>query len=186
MEEKNISKLISYILRHNPMKYNLKMDSQGYVNTKELVKIIQSENKMFTLEETENILNTIVETDKKQRFSYSNDKTMIRANQGHSLDFVNINFTEVIPDCKLYHGTTLDNYNKIKNSGLKPMKRHYVHLTPDLNVAIDNAKRWNKPFVILEIDCENMIKNNINFYKSENNVYLVKEVLPEYIKKNSY
>ena len=41
-EEKSISKLISYILRHNPMKYNLKMDSQGYVNTKELVKIIQN------------------------------------------------------------------------------------------------------------------------------------------------
>ena len=77
------------------MKYNLEMDSQGYVNTKELVKIIQSENKMFTLEETENILNTIVETDKIQRFSYSNDKTMIRANQGHSLDFVNIGFTEL-------------------------------------------------------------------------------------------
>lgn len=67
MEEKSISKLMSYILRHSPMKYNLEMDSQGYVNTKELVKIIQSENKMFTLEETENILNTIVETDKKTK-----------------------------------------------------------------------------------------------------------------------
>lgn len=36
--------------------------------------------------------------------------------------------------------------------------------------------------LILEIDCNAMIKNNINFYKSENNVYLVKEVLPGYIK----
>ena len=62
------------------------------------------------------------------------------------------------------------------------MKRQYVHLTSDYTVAIENAKRWHKPFVILEIDCSNMIKNNIKFYKSENNVYLVNEVLPKYIK----
>ena len=66
------------------------------------------------------------------------------------------------------------------------MKRHHVHLTPDFNIAIENAKRWHKPYIVLEIDFNAMIKNNIKFYKSENNVYLVNEVLPEYIKENSY
>lgn len=165
------------------MQYNLQMNNQGYVKTNELINVIQKEKcKNLSFDEVKNILFDIVKSDKKQRFSVSEDKTMIRANQGHSLDFVNINFIEVIPDCKLYHGTTQDNYEKIKQVGLKPMKRHYVHLTSDYTVAIENAKRWHKPFVILEIDCSNMIKNNIKFYKSENNVYLVNEVLPEYIK----
>ena len=62
------------------------------------------------------------------------------------------------------------------------MKRHYVHLTSDYTVAIENVKRWHKPFIILEVDCNAMIKNNIKFHKSENNVYLVNEVLPEYLK----
>ncbi|MGN8809664.1 RNA 2'-phosphotransferase [Absicoccus porci] len=50
------------------------------------------------------MLDEIVRTDEKQRYSYNEDHTLIRANQGHSIP-VDVELEEMEPPEFLYHGT---------------------------------------------------------------------------------
>jgi probable RNA 2'-phosphotransferase len=180
MTKIDVSKLMSYILRHNPMRYKINMDTQGYVNTEDLITAVMAEEKL-SHDETYNIIKDIVSSDKKQRFSFSDGESKIRANQGHSLDFVDIEFETIVPDCPLYHGTTIDNYKKIMTQGLLPMERQYVHLTPDLKIAKENARRWGRKSVILKINHQAMLRDKFEFLISKNKVYLTDHIPPEYI-----
>lgn len=180
MKEIDVSKLMSYILRHNPMKYKIEMDIEGWVNTKDLITAVMSEEKL-SYNEAYSIIKQIVNKDKKQRFAFLDGESKIRANQGHSLDFVNIEFETIIPDRPLYHGTTVDNYEKIKIYGLLPMERQYVHLTPDIMIAKENARRWGRKSVILKINHQAMLRDKFKFLVSKNGVYLTESVPPKYI-----
>lgn len=80
MKEIDISKLMSYILRHNPMKYKIEMDTEGWVNTKDLITAVMSEEKL-SYDEAYSIIKQIVSKDKKQRFAFLDGESKIRANQ---------------------------------------------------------------------------------------------------------
>ena len=74
------SKYISLLLRHKPEKAGIYLDQHGWADVEELIKGV-SRTHMFNME----ILEEIVRTDNKQRYSFNEDKTKIRANQGHSM-----------------------------------------------------------------------------------------------------
>ena len=169
------SKYISYLLRHHPEDGNLVLDRNGWCDTNALIKALQKENKDFSLED----LISIVDTDSKQRYSFNEDKSLIRANQGHSTTQVNVEFKEVIPPDVLYHGTAKRFLEPIYKEGLKPMERQYVHLSRDYETAVKVGKRHGSVAVI-KINCKKMVENGIKFYLSENGVYLTKKVLPKY------
>jgi putative RNA 2'-phosphotransferase len=169
-----IGKKISYLLRHNPE--DLVMDNKGYVNVKSLL------NKVGITQED---LDHIVDTNDKKRLAYNDDKTKIRASQGHTIK-VDVGLKKQRPPRKLYHGTSLDSYEKIKKScGLSKMKRLHVHLTDDKNVAYSVGKRYSKykDPVMLEIDSAKMYADGFDFYLSDNGVWLVDNVPFEYVKK---
>ena len=84
-DNKNIGRKISYLLRHDPE--DLSMDNNGWVNVSDLLNKLDIEKS--TLDE-------IVETNNKKRFSYNEDETTIRANQGHSIK-VDVELSESIP-----------------------------------------------------------------------------------------
>ena len=75
-----ISKYIALILRHKPETIGIKLDEHGWANVEELIKGIRTQYN-FSMEDLEEI----VSTDNKQRYSFNEDKTLIRANQGHSI-----------------------------------------------------------------------------------------------------
>ncbi len=102
---KNISKLLSLVLRHKPHILNLKMDDKGWVNVDELL-INLYEIKGMTL--TYDELIEIVESNDKKRFTFNDDKSAIRANQGHSIN-VDLDMEECVPPSILYHGTVEKN-----------------------------------------------------------------------------
>lgn len=169
------SKYMSYLLRHHPEDGNLTLDKNGWCATNALIKSIQRKYNDFSLK----TLISIVETDSKQRYSFNEDKSLIRANQGHSTTQVDIEFKEVIPPDVLYHGTAKRFLESIYKEGLKPMERQYVHLSRDYETALKVGKRHGTVSVI-KINCKKMIENGIKFYLSENGVYLTKKVLPKY------
>lgn len=179
------SKYLAYLLRHKPETANLSLDKEGWCDFVELLK-----NTDFTLDELEQI----VKDDKKQRYAikywemdiagqYTKEPTHIRANQGHSTDDVNLTFKASIPPVMLFHGTTEDAWVKIKKQGLLPMNRHHVHLSADIATAQAVGAR-RKGNVLLSIDAKSMLADGITFYKSENNVWLVKAVPAEYIERD--
>jgi putative RNA 2'-phosphotransferase len=167
-----IGKKITYLLRHNPE--DLVMDKHGYVDTLLLLKKVGINQQE---------LDHIVDTNNKKRLSYNEDKTKIRASQGHSIK-VDVGLKAKRPPEKLYHGTTSENYEKIKKSGgISKMKRLHVHLTDSIDVAYEVGKRYSKyqKPLILTIDANAMNADGFKFYLSENEVWLTDNVPLKYI-----
>jgi len=166
-----ISKYLSYILRHKPESIGLVLDNNGWANIDELI----SKTKEFVL--TKEILNEVVKTSDKQRFIIK-DNT-IRANQGHSID-IDLNVLSTNPPSLLYHGTAIKNIDRIMQEGIKSMSRQYVHLSADKQTAVNVAQRHGKP-IVMQIDCRTMYEDGYKFYLSENNVWLTDYIPPKYI-----
>lgn len=177
MKNKNISKLLSLVLRHNPDKIGIKLDNNGYTDVKILIDTINRNiDKNFNLE----ALKYIVKFNDKKRFAFSDDFTKIRASQGHSLN-VDLNIEEVKPLDVLYHGTSLNYIKSIYEIGfILKMKRDHVHLSSDIDTALNVAKRHGIPKILM-IDCKSMFLDGYKFYLSENNVYLTDNVPIKYI-----
>ena len=120
------------------------------------------------------ILDEIVRTDEKQRYSYNEDHTLIRANQGHSIP-VDVELEKVEPPEFLYHGTGEKFTASIDKQGLIPKSRLYVHLSPDEETAVKVGRRHGKPVIYL-VRAGNMKRDGYAFYRSVNGVWLTKEV----------
>ena len=175
-EAVEISKFLSYILRHEPESINLTLDSEGWAEINELVQLANTSGNNITLEQ----IHSTVENDKKGRFSVSSDGKRIRAVQGHSLKTVDLKLKEVTPPARLLHGTAQRFIEKINNKGLVPKDRQYVHLTENYDTAISTGMRYGKP-VVLDIDSQKMQKDGYKFYQAENDVWLTLKVPPVYI-----
>lgn len=169
------SKFISLILRHKPSEIGIELDEHGWAKVDELIKGIDKKQKfnMAMLEE-------IVASDVKQRYSFNSDKTLIRANQGHSIP-VDIELEEVTPPDILYHGTGEKFISSINKLGLIPKSRLYVHLSKDIDTAKNVGERHGNP-IIYSVNCKKMIADGYKFYLSVNGVWLTKEVPIKYLK----
>lgn len=183
-QKKSISKFISLILRHNPDAIGIKLDSHGWADVNDLIVGINvhmniPDKDFFGLNE----LIEIVETDEKQRYSFNDDMTKIRANQGHSIK-VDVELDEAEPPEYLYHGTANNEkcLGAIRKSGkgLLPMSRNHVHLSKDVNTAIEVGKRHGTPHVF-KVHSGEMYANGYKFYLSKNGVWLTDRVPAEYL-----
>ena len=174
-----LSMYLSYLLRHHPEEIHLHMDKHGYVKTDELIENInQLSDYSIDLE----LLKDIEKKDKKQRYKFKDDYTYIKANQGHSLDFVEVELHSQIPPDYLYHGTHLDAYELIKECGyISKMERHAVHMHANINSAKASAKRWRRKSVILKINAKRMYEDGIELGVSDNDVWCAPKVLCQYI-----
>lgn len=172
-QKKKLSKFLSYILRHNPDSIGLKLDENGWADVND---ILNKPNMRFNIDDLEEV----VRTNDKQRFSFSDDKTKIRANQGHSLKTVDLNLKTQKPPQFLYHGTVAKFIPEIKLQGLKKMSRQHVHLSKDRDTATKVGSRRGKP-VILSVRALDMHEKGHQFFISDNGVWLIDAVLPEFI-----
>ena len=176
MSLKSTSKYISLILRHKPETIGISIDEHGWANVDELIAGV---NKTQPLDMA--MLEQIVAEDEKQRYSFNEDKTLIRANQGHSIP-VDVELEEVEPPEILYHGTGEKYVASIDEKGLIPKSRLYVHLSPDEVTAKKVGQRHGKP-VIYTVKSGEMHRDGISFYRSVNGVWLVKAVPVKYLVK---
>ena len=171
---KTVSKFISLILRHKPETIGISLDEHGWANVDELIAGI-AKTQPFTME----MLEEIVRTDNKQRYSFNDDKTLIRANQEHSIP-VDVELPETVPPDVLYHGTGIKYTESIDHQGLIPKSRLYVHLSPDYDTAVKVGQRHGKP-VIYQVSAGRMAVDGYKFYLSVNGVWLTKKVPSEYL-----
>lgn len=176
LNEKKLIKLgkhLSFLLRHQ--KDNPPLDEHGFANVKDV---------LFLLGINSEELNFIVENNDKKRFEYSKDKKMIRARQGHTVK-VDVDLKETEPPGFLYHGTSTKSIDKIMKDGILKMKRLYVHLISDIEIAKENGSRYGKPCIIV-VDTGKMYEDGIKFYKSNNDVWLTDKVEPKYFSEIIY
>ena len=171
-----LSRFLSYVLRHKPQALELAISEDGWVSVDELIQNANRHGKSITVE----ILQTIVSADDKQRYSFNADKTKIRANQGHSVA-IDLKLQPQMPPEFLYHGTAGRNGDSIAESGLLKQQRHHVHLSQDQQTAKRVGARYGKPMVLTVLAGE-MARKGFVFYKSDNDVWLTDKVPPEFIR----
>lgn len=176
-QQSRISKFLSYILRHHPEKIGLDLDENGWADVQELLERSSSSGMNLDLE----VLESVVETNDKRRFSFNRDKSKIRANQGHSVS-VELGYEPVIPPDILYHGTGKKNVESIFRTGIEKKGRHHVHLSQDIETAVSVGQRHGKA-VVLEIQAGGMFRDGFTFYVSENGVWLTTEIPVKYLRK---
>jgi len=175
MSEKEISKFISLILRHRPEVVGISLDKHGWADVE---KLLTGMNKTGTSIDMQ-LLEKIVAEDDKQRFSFNEDRTLIRANQGHSIP-VDVELEKRIPPAILYHGTGEKYIASINEHGLIPKSRLYVHLSKDYETAVKVGSRHGKP-VVYEVETGKMAADGYDFFLSVNGVWLVKSVPAEFL-----
>ena len=175
IDYERVSKFISLVLRHKPEAANLVLDKYGYAQVDELVAGVNKKYGSFTVTD----LDTIVETDDKQRYSYNNDHTKIRAVQGHSFP-VDLGLEAQQPPLLLFHGTSTKYLDSIMKKGIISKSRQYVHLSKDVDTAHTVGLRHGAGTVILVVSANQMWKDGYKFFLSDNGVWLVDEVPTKY------
>lgn len=174
-KDEELGKFISLILRHNPKVINITLDENGWGNVDELIKGINKAGKHIDF----NTLERLVYENNKQRYSFSEDKLKIRANQGHSIK-VDVELNEKIPPEYLYHGSAISFLDSIMDIGIQKQSRQYVHLSADSNTPYSVGKRHGNP-IILKINSIVMYEDGYKFYFSKNEVWLTEHVPVKYI-----
>lgn len=178
MNRIKLSKFISLILRHRPEVIQIQLDKHGWANVDALITGINAvQSDTLTLE----ILEEIVKTDEKMRYSFNEDKTCIRANQGHSIP-VDVELEEREPPEILFHGTAERFTNSIDQTGLAPQSRLYVHLSGDFETAVKVGRRHGS-VVVYQVNAKQMFLDGFPFYQSVNHVWLTNYIPVQYLKK---
>lgn len=173
-----LGKYIALILRHKPETIEASLDEHGWMEVDTLINGINSHsNHHIDMERLERI----VKEDNKGRYSFGEDKLLIRANQGHSVS-VDVEMPEMTPPDILYHGTGEKFVASIDEQGLIPKSRLYVHLSKDIETASKVGSRHGHP-VIYEVMSGKMAADGYKFYLSANGVWQTKSVPTQYLKK---
>jgi putative RNA 2'-phosphotransferase len=170
------SKFLSLILRHEPDKIGLILDEAGWASVTELLAQLAAHGRGMSMEELEHV----VTTNDKQRFSFNEDKTRIRANQGHSLKTLDLGLQPIEPPEMLFHGTASRFLDSILKTGLEKRSRQHVHLSADEITAHKVGSRHGSP-VILKVAAGQMQRDGYTFYHSANGVWLTDHVPTRYL-----
>lgn len=174
--EVKLSKLIATVLRHKPEKIGITLDEHGWAVIDDLIRGIRD----FGREIDFAIVERIVKENNKQRFTISEDGKKIRANHGHSVD-VSLEYVPKAPPEILYHGTVEENMDSIKEKGLLHQKRLFVHLSVNVEVAKDVARRRKGNPVIYKVMAGNMHRDGYPFFLSASGIWLTDHVPVKYL-----
>lgn len=179
MSEQNVrqSKFLSLVLRHEPAKAGLVLDTAGWVEVEALLRGCAAAGVRISREELERI---VAESD-KQRFAFSEDRLRIRANQGHSVE-VELQLAPQVPPVVLFHGTADRFLPAIRATGLEKRARHHVHLSAERATATNVGGRHGRP-VVLTVAAGEMHAAGHVFFRSANGVWLTDHVPPQYLRE---
>lgn len=179
--EKRLSKFLSLVLRHQPDSIGIELDGNGWTDVTKLITQMNKHRKTINRE----VLTFVVENNAKQRFAFNEDKSLIRANQGHSVN-IDLNYqvkpSDQVPEI-LYHGTAEHFAKKIMQTGsIQKMNRHHVHLSGDVETAKIVGKRHGR-LVVFAIDTKAMLDEGYTFYQADNGVWLTDKIDTKFINK---
>jgi putative RNA 2'-phosphotransferase len=152
-----LSKFMSFVLRHKPQNFGLKLDSLGFVDINDLLIVLQNRYGSVDLSDIEGV----VKNCPKKRFEIKGEK--IRARYGHSIE-VELDTQPSEPPLYLYHGTSPAMKNTILGEGLKPMKRRYVHLSKSKEEAFQVGRRKSKNPIVFTVKAKEAFQRGAKFY----------------------
>jgi putative RNA 2'-phosphotransferase len=182
MEKKDLrdlSRLISHALRHEPEAYGIRLDANGWIAVPDLIEALRkSDQRWQGLTETD--LHAVAGSFEKKRHEIANGR--IRASYGHSTE-VAIERTAVVPPSVLYHGTSPEAVGAILREGLRPMERSHVHLSVDLDGARQVGLRKSEIPILLAVKALEAHAQGNRFYQVDRRIWLTDALSPAFIEK---
>lgn len=176
MNFSELSREISYALRHAPKEYGLTLDGQGWVSVECLIASLSKQEKYSAL--TIQDISDMIKASEKKRHEIVGDR--IRALYGHSTK-EKIKKEAIQPPDVLYHGTAHKFLQKILEQGLISKDRQYVHLSQDQETAIAVGKRRDTDPIVLRIDAVAAWKDGVMFYHGNEMIWLTDRIPVKYI-----
>jgi putative RNA 2'-phosphotransferase len=173
-----LSRVIAHALRHKPERYGLTLDKDGWVALDDLMAALAANGQDWSGLTAGDICAMAAAAD-KQRYEIKGGR--IRARYGHSLA-ARIEMVASVPPPKLFHGTAPASVASIRRDGLRPMRRQYVHLSPDVETAAAVARRRTESPVIIAIDAATAHTGGVTFYRGNAQVWLAGAVPARYLR----
>jgi putative RNA 2'-phosphotransferase len=170
-----LSKLLALMLRHRPDQFGIVLDAEGYAEIREVLSAVRTRIAAATLED----LVAVVETIEPEKRRYSLDEGEIRANYGHSVAG-RIAHEACAPPDTLLHGTPVTALQRIREQGLLPMRRQYVHLTTHPDLATRIGARHGTPR-LLTVDAARAHADGVVFYRANDAFWLTDHIAPQYL-----
>jgi len=178
-ELEQIGRTMAGALRHFPEKFELTMDSQGFVPMRDFVNALKKQRERWHWVRPHHVI-AIIETDPKGRYQVSND--LIRATYGHSIS-LELNLpTDHIPET-LYYPTSKEETDIILETGLKPSDRKMVHLSKTYQDAMNAGKVRVEDPVILEVNAKRAVDEGVVIQRAGRTVFLVQDISSQYLKR---
>jgi putative RNA 2'-phosphotransferase len=165
---------MSRVLRHDPGRVGLTLDSAGWVPVDDFLAAMRIDRAD---------LDVVVAGNDKQRFAVHRGPDgveRIRASQGHTIP-IDLGLLPQAPPTYLYHGTSAAVIDSIRATGINRGGRHHVHLSVDTDTARRVGARRSGAVVVLTVDAAAMARDGHEFYRSANGVWLTDAVPAGYL-----
>ena len=172
---KQMGKFLCLVLRHRPEVIGIRLDENGWADVDALIEGIRREHEFDRA-----MLEEIVATDEKMRYTFNEDGTKIRANQGHSVR-VDLELEAIRPPEVLWHGSARRFHRSIMELGLLPRSRLQVHLSADYETAVKVGARHGEP-IVYQVLSGQMDRDGYRFYRAKNGVWLTDRVPAAYLR----
>lgn len=176
---KQLSKFMSLMLRHQPEAFDLVLDEAGFADAEAVWGQIAARYPgRYRYEEMIQVA-TQGTGDGKQRFDLYEGR--IRARYGHNRRVQPVSYAPVVPPDVLYHGTTPDALQAIRENGLQAMGRQYVHLSIDAAWAATVGQRRAAMPVVLTVQASAAHRAGVVFHHPGPRHYLAKAIPPTFV-----
>lgn len=163
-----LNRTMSHALRHEPWLYELKLDSEGWTPVEALLAALRSEKAEWKDLGPADFAE-VIRTSAKNRHEMRDGR--IRALYGHSIPG-KLARTASPPPERLYHGTSPKALDAIRESGLLPMARQYVHLSNNRPDAVAVGRRKHPQPVILSVRAADAAAAGVAFHAGNDKVWL--------------
>lgn len=177
ISDTDLSRALSHALRHEPWRYELELDAEGWVPVSQVLEALHSRGGDWARVD-QDAIEHMIRTSEKQRHELSGSR--IRARYGHSTP-ARIEFEPGDPPAVLFHGTAPDTWNRIHADGLRPMRRQYVHLSVDPATARAVGQRKSADPLILTVRAQDAARSGVRFYHAGDKIWLADEVPAEFV-----
>ena len=129
------------MLRHRPDEFGLQIDEFGFVPFQQVVQAVQER---YAEVQEQDIVELLEAAD---QYRFEQTEKGIRARYGHTF-FVDMDGEPISPPEYLYMGTTRTTASRIREEGIVPRDRFYVHLSRTLEIAQTRSHEEDQPVVV--------------------------------------
>ena len=172
-----LSRTIAHALRHEPWLYELELDAEGWVDVNLLLNALRDERREWR-DLSRDDLAAMIAASAKQRYKLQGER--IRAFYGHSTPEP-LKRLPAEPPAILYHGTSPAAWPSIQAEGLRPMNRQFVHLSTDVETALQVDRRKAAFPLLLRIDAASAHAQGVTFSHGNQRVWLADAIPARFV-----